>query len=109
MNKKLFLVFFLVTALVTSLFIGCDDSGNSTTPPTTGSNPNIQLKAGSVYTYYNDSISTSGTFIRTQIMDHRQHRGTNHMAGQRLFPNQQRYQRFCYRYPASESNILCEL
>ena len=65
MNKKLFFLFFLVTALVTTLFIGCDDSGNSTTGPTTGGNPNIDLKAGSIFYYNTDSISQNGTIHHT--------------------------------------------
>lgn len=65
MFKKLIPILFLLTAFAAFLLVGCDDSGNAPTGGTTGGNPNIQLKAGSIFYYNTDTISQSGAVFQT--------------------------------------------
>lgn len=65
MFKKLIPLLLLLTVFAAFLLVGCDDSGNSTAPPTTGGKPNIQFKAGSVFYYGTDSVSQNGTYHPT--------------------------------------------
>lgn len=65
MFKKLIPILFLLTAFAAFLLVGCDDSGNTPTGGTTGGNPNIQLKAGSVFYYNTDTITVNGTIHPT--------------------------------------------
>ena len=64
MKKKLKLTAIISAFLLGVIYIGCDDAGNS--PTTTGLYPDINMKAGSVYVYTNDSLPYSGTPRRTR-------------------------------------------
>jgi hypothetical protein len=63
-DKKIFLAFFLVAAIMLALLTGCDDAGIET-KTATGPMPNIQMKAGSTFIYVTDSISQNGTVNNT--------------------------------------------
>lgn len=60
-TKKLLIIPVVISAMLAFYITGCNDSGNTPTEPTTGSNPNIEFKTGAVYYYGTDSISTNGT------------------------------------------------
>ena len=64
-TKKLLIIPMVISAMLAIFIIGCDDSGNAPTETTTGTNPNIEFKTGSVFYYGTDSIQQNGTAMPT--------------------------------------------
>ena len=65
-NKNLLIIPVIISAMLAVSLTGCDDSGNSPTETTSGSNPNIEFKTGSVFYYGTDSLSQNGAVHQTK-------------------------------------------